>query len=44
MEKKKNRQYRSRPGREDEQYATSMAKFNVTAVGLAMLLIVAIIL
>jgi|TARA_R110000823_G_scaffold191271_5_gene322848 hypothetical protein len=44
MEKKKNRQYRSRQGRSDDQYATSIAIFAAAVVGLALLLIVAIIL
>tara|TARA_R110001599_G_scaffold149085_6_gene332875 strand:- start:435 stop:569 length:135 start_codon:yes stop_codon:yes gene_type:complete len=44
MKKKKNRQYRSRQGRSDDQYATSMAIFAAAVVGLALILIVAIIL
>ena len=44
MKKKKNRQYRSRQGRSDDQYATSMAIFAAAVVGLVLILIVAIIL
>tara|TARA_R110000803_G_scaffold121628_1_gene189723 strand:- start:99 stop:239 length:141 start_codon:yes stop_codon:yes gene_type:complete len=41
---KKNRQYRSRQGRSDDRYATSVAIFAVAVVGLALLLLIAIIL
>jgi|TARA_R110002124_G_C8703650_1_gene494210 hypothetical protein len=40
---KKYRQYRSRQGRSDDQYATSVAIFAASIVGLTLLLLLAII-
>ena len=44
MKDKRLRRYRSRQGRSDDQYATSIAIFAAAVVGLALLLLIAIIL